>query len=81
MDILKTIRTVMGEVYAPKSPDENRFVKKHVIVKTKDANGNGDDVFQATNVKSVERTPKHGYNPGEDDKILELHLKKLEKKD
>lgn len=60
------------EVYRPKSPDEQRFVDKHVVVKTKDANGNGDDVFKATNVTPIERTKeKHGYNPGEDEKVYE----------
>jgi hypothetical protein len=54
-----------------KSADEKRFADKHVIKKIADRNGNGDDVFNATNVKSVERTPKHGYNPGEDEKVYE----------
>lgn len=54
-----------------KSADEKRFADKHVIQKIADRNGNGDDVFNATNVKGVERTPKHGYNPGEDEKVYE----------
>lgn len=54
-----------------KSADEKRFADKHVIQKTSDANGNGDDVFNATNVKGVDRQPKHGYNPGEDEKVYE----------
>jgi len=54
-----------------KSADEKRFADKHVIKKTADRNGNGDDVFNATNVKGVERSPKHGYNPGEDEKVYE----------
>jgi LysM repeat protein len=67
---MKTIKDII-ELYKPKSADEDRFVKKHVIKKTEDANGNKDDVFNATNVKSTERTPKHGYNPGEDEQVYE----------
>jgi len=60
------------EVYRPKSADEQRFVDKHVTVKNKDRNGNGDDVFQATNIKTVDRKKdRKGYNPGEDDKVYE----------
>lgn len=54
-----------------KSADEKRFADKHVIQKIADRNGNGDDVFNATNIKGVERSPKHGYNPGEDEKVYE----------
>ena len=54
-----------------KSADEKRFADKHVIKKIADRNGNGDDVFNATNVKGVDRQPKHGYNPGEDEKVYE----------
>lgn len=57
--------------YAPKSTDELRFKQKHVVQKTDDRNGNKDDVFSATNVKSVERSPNHGYNPGDDEKVYE----------
>lgn len=57
--------------YAPKSTDELRFVRKHVRVTKPDANGNGDDVFKGTNIKSVERQPNHGYNPGEDEEVYE----------
>lgn len=54
-----------------KSADEKRFADKHVIKKVADRNGNGDDVFNATKVNGVERGPKHGYNPGEDEKVYE----------
>ena len=55
----------------PKAPDEKRFKDKHVVKKTEDANGNGDDVFRATNVKPHDRTHGHGYNTGEDQKVYE----------
>ena len=67
---MKTIKDII-ELYKPKSADEDRFVKKHVIKKTEDANGNKDDVFNATNVKPENRAPNHGYNPGEDEKVYE----------
>jgi hypothetical protein len=58
--------------YAPKSTDELRFKKKHVVQKTYDRNGNKDDVFKATNVKTLERAKeRHGYNPDEDEQVYE----------
>jgi hypothetical protein len=60
------------EVYRPKSPDEQRFVDKHIVIKHKDRNGNGDDVFNATNVKKINRKKEnHGYEPGDDEKVYE----------
>lgn len=67
----KTLKDFM-EVYRPKSPDEQKFVDKHVTVKHKDRNGNGDDVFNATNVKTDNRKEtRHGYDSGEDEKVYE----------
>jgi len=58
--------------YVPKTADEKRFMDKHVIKKTNDVNDNSDDHFNATNVKYGNRTPtRHGYNPGEDQKVYE----------
>jgi hypothetical protein len=69
---MKTLKEILQlEVYEPKSPDEKRFKDKHVVVKHKDANGNDDDLFNAKNIKTVDREPKHGYNPGEDEKVYE----------
>lgn len=68
---MKTLKQFL-EVYEPKSPDEKKFKDKHITIKHPDRNGNGDDVFQATNVKKVERTKeRHGYEPGEDEKVYE----------
>lgn len=67
----KTLRKVL-EVYEPKSADEKKFKDKHVVAKHADANGNKDDVFKATNVKTVDRYKEaHGYNPGQDEKVYE----------
>ena len=61
-----------SEVYRPKSPDEQRFVDKHVVVKHADRNGNGDDLFNAKNVKKINRKKEnHGYESGDDAKVYE----------
>lgn len=58
--------------YKPKSPDEAKFVNKHVIKKTEYPNCPDQDAhFQATNVKTYDRSERHGYNPGEDEKVYE----------
>ena len=71
---MKTLKSFL-EGYRPKSSDEQRFVDKHVIAKIGDRNGNGDDVFNATNVKPVKREKeRHGYDPKEDEKVYEETL-------
>lgn len=58
--------------YVPKTKDEKRFMDKHVVKKTEDANKNGDAHFRATNVKAYDRSASHhGYNTGEDQKVYE----------
>lgn len=66
----KSTSTAAG--YQPKPKDEKRFVDKHVVVKHADANGNKDDVFNADNVKEVDREKeKHGYKAGQDEAVYE----------
>jgi len=66
----KTLKDFL-EVYKPKSPDEQKFVDKHVVIKHKDRNGNGDDVFNG-NTKTIKRKEeRHGYDAGEDEKVYE----------
>lgn len=68
----KTLGAFVAEVYKPKSPDEQKFVDKHVVINHKDRNGNGDDVFSATNIKTVERKKTNkGYDVGDDEKVYE----------
>lgn len=68
---MKTLKDLF-EVYKPKSPDEQKFVDKHVTIKHKDRNGNGDDVFNATNLKTIKRKEdRHGYDVGDDEKVYE----------
>ena len=58
--------------YVPKTKDEKRFMDKHVVQKTADANKNGDDVFRATNIKAYDRSASnHGYNTKEDQAVYE----------
>lgn len=63
--------------YKPKSPDEQKFVGKHKIQVTQDANGNDDEVFKASKVKAYERGEHHGYNPGEDEKVYEEYISEV----
>ena len=73
---MRTLKDFL-EVYEPKAPDEKKFKDKHVTIKFKDRNEvggkeNGDDVFNASNVKTVARKDnRQGYNVGEDEKVYE----------
>jgi hypothetical protein len=64
-----------GVDYKPKAGDEDKFVAKHETEKHDDRFGNGDDVFQATNVKySLDdkvKEPRHGHKRGDDKKVYE----------
>ena len=59
------------ELYVPKAGDERKFVAKHVVKKTKDANKNDDKLFTGSNIKPINRETEHGYNPGSDEKVYE----------
>ena len=63
-----------GVDYAPKAPDEQEFVKKHATEKHADRVGNGDDVYQATNVKHSLEKPgeeRHGHKKPKDKTVYE----------
>lgn len=59
------------ELYEPKTEGERKFVAKHTVKKTKDANKNDDAVFTGSKVKTYDREDEHGYNPGNDIKVYE----------
>ena len=60
------------EVYKPQSPDEQRFIDKHVVAKHSDPTGNGDEVFKASKVKYAKRKKeRHGYDSGADEAVYE----------
>lgn len=60
-----------GVDYDPKAKDEQDFVAKHSVQKFDDVNGNGADVFQATNVKHSQLSHAHGYKAPKDKKVNE----------
>jgi hypothetical protein len=71
---MKTLKQFMEETgyLKVKSPDEQKFIDKHKTDTIPDANGNGDEVFKASNVKKVPRkAERKGYEPGEDEKVYE----------
>lgn len=70
---MKTLNQIIREIYEPNNKGEAEFIAKHVIQKIPDRNGNGDDVFKASKVKTYKRKPKHGYDPPEDKKVHEDH--------
>lgn len=71
---MKTLKQILGNLggYQPKPEGEQEFVKKHVVDKKEDQNGNGDDVFQATNIATSDRSgERHGYTNKDDEKVNE----------
>jgi hypothetical protein len=76
---MKTLKQ-LREIYAPNTKDEKKFIDKHKVQKTPDANKNKDDVFTGSNVKSAERQPKHGYSPGQDEKVYEDYVNDRQRK-
>lgn len=78
----KALKDIL-EVYAPRSKDEKRFKDKHVVARSKlDKPSEDDAVFNATNVKAIDREKtKHGYDPNKDESVYEsvhamaLHVK------
>ena len=68
----KTLNNILNG-FTPKSKDEKKFMDKHIATKNKlDDHGTQDDkLFNATNIKAVDRETEHGYNPGNDEKVYE----------
>lgn len=60
---MKTLKSIL-ELYTPRAEDEQNFVKKHVVVKHADRNGNNDDLFKGKKVKYNKRKEeRHGHDP------------------
>jgi hypothetical protein len=83
---LKDLKAKLGELQGPEDNTvaTKNFYRKHKTVKHPDPAGNGDDVFNASNVRTVNRSPNHGYNPGEDAAVFEnaynnLNMKRIDK--
>ena len=70
---LKELRVKLSskDGFAPKSEDEKRFRDKHKVQAHPDRNGNGDEVFKASKVKTYEREKEHGYNVDKDQDVYE----------
>ena len=62
-----------GVDYAPKAGDERKFADKHEIEKHADRVGNGDDVYNATNVKSYMDTPKAAHQDRKSTRLNSSH--------
>lgn len=71
----KTLKTILKKPrYDARdhSADAKKFAEKHVIKCTPDANGNGDDVFNAKKTKYIDREKeRHGYDSGKDAEVYE----------
>ena len=63
----------LKEIIPPKDNTvaTQNFIKKHVVAHHEDPAGNGDDVYNASNIKPVKRSPEHGYDPGQDEEVYE----------
>ena len=70
---LKELKAKLGELQGPEDNTvaTRNFYRKHKTVEHPDPAGNGDDVFKASNVRTAERSPNHGYEPGKDEEVYE----------
>lgn len=58
------------------------FIDDHEIEMLPDRNGNGDDVFKATNVKhSIKKEPKHGYTAKQSADVNEMSKEQMSKRE
>lgn len=72
---MSTEITRLFELYVATSTknDKNFLSPQHSVQKHGDRNGNGDDVFTGSNVKTAKRAPEHGYDADDDVKV---HIRK-----
>jgi hypothetical protein len=70
---LKELKAKLGELQGPEDNTvaTKNFYRTHKTVEHPDPAGNGDDVFKASNVRTVNRSPDHGYEPGKDEEVYE----------
>lgn len=69
-----------GVDYSPKAKDERDFADKHHIQKHADRVGNGDDIYQATNIKQ-DTTARHGHKSRNDEKVYEAAKRNMTEAD
>lgn len=75
---MKTLNKVLSEIYGdrPVKGGEAKFVKKHQKSDPKlaaDRNGNKGGLPFKAKTKAIERSPKHGYDTGQDKSVYEDH--------
>lgn len=75
-----TVTSKTGKAHAP-TMGAQEFIDDHEVEYTPDANGNGDDVFKATNIKhAIKKEPKHGYTAKKSEDVNEKVLTMAELK-
>jgi hypothetical protein len=85
----KLLKDFLAELYEPRSPDEKKFVDKHVVTKFKNmySEPEYDPVFNGSKVEPIDREKeRHGYSAGADEKVYEeteqlVEISKETKKD
>ncbi len=45
------------------------FIKLHSVEKQEDMVGNGDDIYNASNIEYIKRFPNHGFDDGQDKEV------------
>jgi hypothetical protein len=64
----RTVIDILRSGYTPGSRADRAFAALHRVERWDDASGNGDEVFDGSNVRQVSRSPRYGYKTGEDTK-------------
>jgi len=65
-----TTNSIQTTAYEPLK----KFLDLHQPVRTDDTNGNGDDVFKAANIQTIDRSyERHGYDTPDDKNIYDYH--------
>ena len=73
--------SLKGNVPAP-TVGAQEFIDDHEIEMLPDANGNGDDVFKATNVKTIDRKKeKHGHTAKDSENVNEMSAAEMKKRE
>ena len=73
--------SLKGNVPAP-TLGTQEFIDDHEIEMLPDANGNGDDVFKATNVKTIDRKKeKHGHSAKDSEAVNEMSAAEMKKRE
>ena len=76
-----TPTSLKGNLHAP-TQGAQEFIDDHDIEMVADRNGNGDDVFKASNVKAIERKKeKHGYNAKDSEAVNEMSKAQMKKRE